>query len=135
MNKVLYLSEAESEAGLVFATELSDDYFSLGDFYVEKTVDESIHEPISFLAMYKGKEVNLELKYTPHGKTSYVVNTEIGDFYFELVSIDQVYTGKIEELKNKKLYYVMCDNHNKLEEACQKYDFYFIGEGENYGNR
>lgn len=133
-NLVYYLSFYNHGGGFLFPDELPANYYSPGLFLIEPDRNGIYPYAFSFDAMDNGRRVSLNLVRADEGNpnsTLYVVRTKhYGSFWFNLERVvpSLVYLGNRPQLQNHNDFGIaVTTDAGKLERACHKFNFYFIG--------
>lgn len=132
----MYLCFLPGNAGLVFAEELPDGYYSPGIFVIEEEDGGVLPSSFSFRAVQNGEEQAFTLIRSQFGgqnENLYVVETEsFGGFRFLLESLGPEigYQGRSSRLRrHRPLRICISLSAEKMEQVCQDSDFYFVGVG------
>lgn len=132
--KVHYLCHPPSDnLNFIYAAELPADYYTPGMFCIEAyNAAGGIAEEFQFPAMLNG--IMIIPKLTKVGSRTYSV--EIKElslkFFFKLIRFDKYsrYIGQLSaRFEDYPLFRVQPASSSRLEKACLKHDFYFVGFG------
>jgi hypothetical protein len=132
--KVHYLCHPPCDStNFVYAAELPVDHYAPGMFCVESSnASGRLSESFEFFARI-GQQVISPKLIRVNARTYSVEVKELNiKFFFKLINFDRASRyvgGALNRFSNFPLLRVQPANSLRLEQACEKYDFYFVGLG------
>lgn len=136
INKIVYLIKSDiAEKGLIHPSELkTDGYFGFGNFYIIGHEKEGLNDYYEFDAILGNQVITTQIERHKNSKSYYIVQVEnIGTFkfYAQPIAKKLPYVGGISSFESQiTLRRLRAWDHDKLDDACRKYNFYFIGSRE-----